>query len=244
VLDDGSVLSASVDVAPLHDVGSSAVSTEQDSTTSNGTAEFSPDEGSGNAALAPRFDIYSDFAGELFWTRLENPSGQPVVYTIIRNGVVQTETSGTSFFDSSFVRIVGAQYEIITNVLDDGSVLSASVDIGPNLQVVPSAISGELDPSFVDEPMQDMFTPSGARGLVYSSSALELFWGRPEPGTVSSYNIFLDGVLLGNIEGLSFFVGRLNPDTVYEFTIESIDTNGLTVGIPPVFQLTTLSDDV
>lgn len=69
---------------------------------------------------------------------------------------------------------------------------------------------------------------SNLSGLVYSRSAVELFW---EPAvsadsTISAYEIKRDGELVETRDGTSYFNEGLSEDTEYTFNVRAIDANG------------------
>lgn len=65
-------------------------------------------------------------------------------------------------------------------------------------------------------------------GLVYSSSAVEIFW---EPAvsansTIASYEVTRNGELVANIDGLSFYEPGLSAATEFTYSVRAVDANG------------------
>ena len=71
--------------------------------------------------------------------------------------------------------------------------------------------------------------PDGLRFEAYSDTAAELFWERSTDadGVVRDYRIGRDGVLLGAVDGPSFFTDELTPGVTVEFTVTAVDDDGL-----------------
>lgn len=67
--------------------------------------------------------------------------------------------------------------------------------------------------------------PANLTAIVYSSTALEIFWDRStdDDGVVVAYDIYRDGVVYGVAEGNSFFDEDLTPGTEYQYSIVAID---------------------
>ena len=81
-----------------------------------------------------------------------------------------------------------------------------------------------LPPSGGDRPS----LPPNARGSVYSSSDLEIFWdASTDNGFVIGYDIYRDGIRIRErLDGRSFFDSSLAPGTNYEYRIVAIDNDG------------------
>jgi len=77
----------------------------------------------------------------------------------------------------------------------------------------------------IDRPV----LPGGIRGLVYSSSALELFWDRDSAHNLE-YIILADDIEIGRSTGTSFYVMGLNAGETYDFSVSLAepDTSGQT----------------
>jgi len=64
---------------------------------------------------------------------------------------------------------------------------------------------------------------------VYSSRAVELFWQCSELSSVGNYRIYLDDSLVSDTDGTSYYVDQLNANTNYTFTIEAINSGGVSM---------------
>lgn len=65
--------------------------------------------------------------------------------------------------------------------------------------------------------------PTNVTALVYSGTALELFWDRSTDGDVVAYNIIRDGQVFASVQGNSFFDSGLDRGTSYDYQIVAID---------------------
>jgi len=75
---------------------------------------------------------------------------------------------------------------------------------------------------------------------VYSSNALELFWLRSDDTNIASYQVTSGGDILGETDGVSFFIANLDSATTYTYSIQALDLNGVNVGTAAAVTLTTL----
>jgi len=68
-------------------------------------------------------------------------------------------------------------------------------------------------------------TPMNVTGMVYSGTAVEIFWERStdSDGSVVAYSVLRDGVAVGSVQGNSFFDDSLTSDTAYSYAIKAID---------------------
>lgn len=71
---------------------------------------------------------------------------------------------------------------------------------------------------------------SGLRGVAYSSTSAEIFW---EPATstnssVTGYEIYRNGDLIGTFDARSFYDDALQADTEYTYAIRAVDASGNT----------------
>ena len=173
-------------------------------------------------ALNLQYAIYSETAGEVFWDRITD-SGN-VLYNVTRNGELVGVLDALSVFDDDLLS--GETYTYTVSVVDnDGNTLlseEASFMTGGN---------GSDNEGF----------PTGIRADVYSSTAAEIFWDRPETLGMS-YEIERNGVLIGLIDGVSFFDNTLSAGVNYEYRIVAIDAEGNRSGSFALTSLTTRSN--
>lgn len=76
--------------------------------------------------------------------------------------------------------------------------------------------------------------PGGVSALVYSSSAIELFWDDSE----HAVEIARNGQVLGRYNTRSLFQGELNSTTTYHYSLRAVDSSGQT-SEPVIVSLTT-----
>ncbi|MBX2824719.1 MAG: PQQ-dependent sugar dehydrogenase, partial [Gammaproteobacteria bacterium] len=174
-------------------------------TTESGDSESNPSV-PGNL----RHLVYSGSSAEIFWDRASDDR-QVVGYEISRNGESLGIRDALSLFQDNLDPAIEYTFEVIT--IDDEANRSAIAAItfstGDGVSVVD------------DSPAP----PAGFRVQVYSATALELFWNRPE-STELTYELTRDGVIKAQSDGISFFEGALTPETTYHYQLLAIDRLG------------------
>lgn len=160
--------------------------------------------------LELRADVYSNSAIELFWDRLSGFQR----YDVSRDGVLLRQTNGTSFFEESLEP--GTEYIYTVEGYQN--------DVLQTTDTVAVTTNGSIAPLFDD-----------FSGIVYSSTALELFWTVSESRSVPArYEIAQNGRKFPLTSGRSFFQAGLQPETTYEYIIEGFDNNDNSVGVESV----------
>lgn len=158
------------------------------------------------SALNLQHAVYSTTAGEVFWDRITD-SGN-VLYEVTRNGEPVGVLDALSVFDDDL--LPNETYTYTVSVVNaDGDVLSTE------------------ETSFVtggDGTGSSGF-PTGIRADVYSSTAAEIFWDRPEAFGMS-YEVERNGELIALTDGVSFFDDTLSSGVEYEYRIVAIDAAG------------------
>lgn len=74
--------------------------------------------------------------------------------------------------------------------------------------------------AWADNPAQ----PANLRALVYSSTAIEIFWDRVI-GSALNYEISIDGEVVTTSQGTSYFTNRLDSGNSYTFDVVAIDAS-------------------
>lgn len=167
--------------------------------------------------------IYSTTAAELFWDRA--PLGDNVVsYEIDRNGVRVATTTGISYFDAT--RQPGQEYTYSVVAVDRSGRRSEP------------AIVGE-DGGDTDEPVESASLPLD--GLVYSSTALELFWNADdlEGANALRFEVFQNGQSVSESSARSYFTKSLAAGTRYRFELVARNAQGVEVARSEELVLTT-----
>ncbi|MGQ7843799.1 polysaccharide lyase family 7 protein [Granulosicoccus sp. 3-233] len=158
------------------------------------------------SALNLRNAVYSDTAGEVFWDRITD--GGNVLYEVTRNGELVGVLDALSVFDDDL--LPGDIYTYTVSVVNaDGEIISTE------------------ETSFVtggDGSSGSEF-PTGIRADVYSSTAAEIFWDRPDIFGLS-YEIERNGELIALTDGVSFFDDTLSSGEDYEYRVVAIDAGG------------------
>lgn len=150
------------------------------------------------------YSIYSSSAAELFWSRSTDDS-VVLVYTLERDGETVYEGDGLSHFEDDLVD--GQQYSYELTVTGEDSLTSTPVTISFSTSDEPPIDNAAIEP------------PKRLRADIYSSSALELFWGRVH-GEALNYLIRQDGMDIGSTNGTSFFVDSgIAADGIYRFSV-------------------------
>lgn len=141
--------------------------------------------------------------------------------------------TGVSYFESGLnpnTKHTYCLYNILDNVVTDRqSITVTTLDNGSGAEPMPAAgtcpsnpIGGGIIPI---QPVE--VGPINLRGVVYSETALEIFWDRA-PSADVLYNVFRDGeLILANSRANSFFDSGLRPGNTYTYGV-SAGANGNT----------------
>ncbi len=150
--------------------------------------------------------VYSLSSLELFWDRIEGvPS---MLYEVSRNNELMTITEGTSFFDDTVSAYEFYEYSIVAIDAETGE--QSSPAIVTQFVDIPADYDNSLYPE----------TPGNLNGIVYSNSALELFWERASGSDgLVSYDIYRNNQIVGTVNGSSFFDDNLQAGTRYAYEI-------------------------
>ncbi|ASJ71080.1 endonuclease/exonuclease/phosphatase family protein [Granulosicoccus antarcticus] len=164
-------------------------------------------------------EVYSSSALELFWSASEL-SPAPVSFEVVRDGELVASTDGRSFFDDE-LQADTRYYYTLTAIQQDGR-RSGSTSLELMTRRAFDDSANNTGPGAVNS----------LSGLVYSSSAIEVFWEPPASGTPAvSYQIWRNEELIETRDARSFFDSGLQPDTSYQYTVTSVDASGNT-GVP------------
>ncbi len=156
-------------------------------------------------ALGLTGQVYSTSALEIFWNR--NPS--IVEYEVYRDQQLLTTTTAVSFFNQGLPSNTRFDYRV--------------VGLQQGVPVLEQRISLRTDP--VGGP--GLFPVENLTGSVYSSTALELFWGVSEfSSPPTGFTITRDTQVLATIDGRSFFEEGLAQDTAYTYLVTAFDDDG------------------
>lgn len=160
--------------------------------------------------------VYSPNSVELFWTRpseLNFEADFATGYEIYRNDeLIKNIAVGTSYFDGD--ADVNATYRVRAL---RGAVAGASSSVSVDND---SSASGTADTQS-NVPVLEL------SGLVYSSTALEIFWNRLDNPNVR-YDIFRDNELVrADSPAVSQVDSSLEPNTTYVYTVDLV-LNGVT----------------
>lgn len=157
-----------------------------------------------------RIAVYSDTAAELFWER-STDNGSVLEYEISFDGEVQETLDATSYFTNTLEP--GRRYSVALSAVDDEGNRSTPATL--------AFTSGDRNPTGAVSPAR----PDELRALVYSVSAIELFWKRSN--TVGlRYEVLIDEQIVSTVEGNSFYIDTLAEGRRYTFTVTAIDTEG------------------
>jgi len=154
-------------------------------------------------------EVYSGTALELFWMR--NASGSS--FEVRRDGSLLTTGDGSSFFDDGLEP--GTEYQYTVTAIDSSGnvVVEESINVTTRGEGV-SAVASDLPLS----------------GEVYSQSAIELFWNTDSLGEgIYQFDVFQEGVLIGQTDGRSFFIENLDSDTESVYRVVGTNESGQSV---------------
>ena len=160
-----------------------------------------------------RGEVYSSSALEIFWDAENAPVD--VTFNVRRNGDLVTTTNGRSFFDEGLAAGTAFTYTVETVGANDAVSVSLTTDGGVNIS------SGDLN----------------LNSVVYSSSALELFWDRVANAT--TYRIERDSVVLDERDALSFFEDGLSAGTTFSYSVSAISSDGSVISSETITVATT-----
>ena len=73
----------------------------------------------------------------------------------------------------------------------------------------------------------DPGSPTPVSATTYSATAVEIFWQRASGGAaIVGYEVARDGAAFGVFDALSYFDPNLVPDSIYRYSVTSIDASG------------------
>ncbi|MBN1787446.1 MAG: SBBP repeat-containing protein [Sedimentisphaerales bacterium] len=90
-------------------------------------------------------------------------------------------------------------------------------------------------PANLNAPQNPMVPP-----MAYDDTGLILIWSKPKDySNVASYNVYQNGSFLGNTTNLFYNVSGLSPNTMYPFTVASVNAAGAELAISTTCYATT-----
>lgn len=190
----------------LNDVLQGSESITLRTTSAGGPGVFNVEQVSGS--------VYSAIALEIFWSVSEF-SKPPTGFDVTRDGELVYSGDGRSFFECCLQSDTTYEYGI-TAFDNDGNV-SSPVFI--SLKTRSFTDNSEVSPG--PQPVASL------TGLVYSSTALEIFWEPPVAGSAAvEYQVIRDGEVIAIIDGRSYFEESLEPGSRYVYTVKPVDVRG------------------
>jgi len=153
--------------------------------------------------------VYSDTAVELFWERIDSAG---VTFEVYRDTELLATLDGTSYFDGN-----------ATNSYHFYSVFAVGSNGARSNPII-------YDVELYDPGTEPAIAPASVelRAEVYSSSAIELFWGAiySEDGSSIDFAVIRDNDVLGFTDGLSYFDDTLEPGTTYTYNVITQSSSG------------------
>ena len=188
---------------------SATVQVESSAGASSGADAPSADDASADDASAELYaEVYSRTALELFWARRSAGSS----FEVRRDGALLTVRDGPSYFDDGLQP--GTEYQY--TITEIGS--SGDVQAEASISVTTRGDGGDSSADSVELPLY---------GEVYSQSAAELFWNTDAIGGGSyQFDVYQEGVLIGQTDGRSFFIDGLSSGTTYIYKVLGMNENG------------------
>lgn len=165
-----------------------------------------------DALLSLEGAVYSSSAVEIFWQLTEGAT-DITGFDVSRDGVLVSSRDARSFFDDGLMPSTTYFYEVIP--FNDAGDVGASLDI----ELRTRSASGQ---GFAGPPQVAELT-----ALVYSSSAVELFWQMPQTDVdIESYEVFRDDELVLSEDARSKFDSGLASATEFTYSVRAVDTEG------------------
>lgn len=212
----GSVLSLSSMLLPTNDgfvgIDSASLPTGGDSVT----------------LFARSYDAGTEANDELVGSGAPGEAGFPAPPPVVASG---TGTGGTGVN-----ALVEGLVHIHRGVLGDLDPTGGVSDINaavhhwqdPVARVVIQQIGGDTGGGDTGGGDASVTAVDNLTGAVYSSSAVEVFWGpaTSDDARVVSYRVLRDGEPVANSGAFSLFEEGLDAGTTYEYSVTAIDANG------------------
>lgn len=159
-----------------------------------------------------RANAYSGTAGAIHWQRSTDDGGVVPGYEISRDGAVLGVFDALSYVD--FTLAPGTLYRYTVTAIDLSGQRSESAAV--------TLLTRGDGPDRAD----GVPAPGGLRAAVYSSTAAEIFWDRPDDSFGLVFEVRRDGELLQTTDGTSFFDDSLSAATDYRFDVIAVDRDG------------------
>ena len=158
-----------------------------------------------------RSEVYSSSAAEVFWDRSDR-SG--LSYEVSVDGDPVATTDGTSAFLSGLDGARGRSVDVVAIDANGQRSGAATVTLGSG-----GSSSPDPDPSPGAPPV-----PADARIEVYSDTAAELFWTRPDG--VATTRVLRDGQEVASSDATSHFDPAREPGRAYAYALVSRTADG------------------
>ncbi len=168
-----------------------------------------------------RAEVYSNTAGEIFWSRSTDSNGVVVGYEVFQDGELITSRDALSYFADNLTDGVTSTFSVIA--VDNDGERSETVSID-----VTTGVNGNASETG-DRPLP----PANLFATVYSATAAEVFFDR-NIGPALTYEVFLDGVVVATIDGTSFFFGDLTGGQNNNVDVVAINASGVRSGAASV----------
>lgn len=189
-------------------------------------------------------EVYGPNLVEVIW---DAPADD---YLLWRDGEVHAFVNGHSYVDTDVAPGVSHEYFVTDDVLTGGAPnaeylnslegqqrRTTAINIGPDGVTQPE-VPEVPDPAVDSRPD----TPADLAGVVYSTTAAEIFWSRVTNTPIQQYDVYKNGELVASVEGTSWFESNLSPAQIYRYSIVAVSVTGLGSLASPTLELSTLSD--
>ena len=196
-----------------------------------------------------RGEVYGPNLLELFW---EAPADD---YLVWRDGEVYARVNGQSFLDMEVAPGVTHEYFVTDDVLTGGPASAGYLNSLEGLQrrtntVVIGPDGGDVvEPGEPSEPVnpgagdQRPDRPVELTGVVYSSTAAEIFWARVTNVAIGRYDVYRNGTLAGSVQGPSWFDDELEPNTLNRYSVVAVSSSGIGSDPSTTLSLNTANND-
>lgn len=193
-------------------------------------------------------EVYGPNLVEIIW---DPPADDFLVW---RDGEVYQRVNGHSFLDTDVAPGVSHEYYVTYNVLMGGAAnadyLNSLEGLQPRTRAVSIGPQDSSDPVNPEGPVtpgdsnKRPDVPANLSGIVYSKTALEIFWSRVNNMAVSRYDVYRNAEFVTSVQGPSWYDDNLESDNTYRYSVVAVSSSGIGSNASTTLELSTGSNAV